>query len=209
MSTIIENLKWRYATKKYDASKKVSKEDLQILKDAITLTPTSYGLQPFKVFIIENPEIRKQLQAASWGQTPVVDASHLFVFASYNHIDADYIDAYLKNIQSIRGVKPEETEPFKAVITQGVSSLGNNASQWTSKQCYIALGNLLTAAAELHIDATPMEGFNNEQYNQVLGLTEKGLGAAVIAAVGYRHEADYHQSLAKVRKAEKDLFETI
>lgn len=209
MSTIIENLKWRYATKKYDTSKKITRENLQTLKDAISLAPTSYGLQPFKVFFIENSEIRKQLQAASWGQSPVTDASHLIVFASYNSIDANYIDAYMDNIATIRNLKSEDVAPFKAVVNQGQDILGNNVPQWTSKQTYIALGTLLNAAAELRIDATPMEGFDKEQYNQILGLTEKGLSASVIATVGYRHEEDQYQYLAKVRKPESEMFETI
>ena len=209
MSTIIENLKWRYATKKYDTSRKISREDLQTLKDAINLAPTSYGLQPFKVLFIENPEIRKQLQAVSWGQSPIVDASHLIVFASYNNIDANYVDAYMNNIATVRNLKPEDVAPFKAVIGHGLSILGNNIPLWTSKQTYIALGTLLNAAAELHIDATPMEGFDRDQYNQILGLTEKGLSASVIATVGYRHEEDHHQHLAKVRKPESEMFETI
>ncbi|WP_321334923.1 NAD(P)H-dependent oxidoreductase [uncultured Bacteroides sp.] len=209
MSTTIENLKWRYATKKYDTSKKITKEHLQILKDTISLTPTSFGLQPFKVLFIENPEIRKQLHAVSWGQSPVVDASYLVVFANYNDIDANYIDAYLKNIETTRGVSQEALAPLKSKIDSSIETFGDYLPVWTSKQTYIALGILLNAAAELHIDATPMEGFDKEQYNRILGLTEKGLSASVIAAIGYRHAEDHHQHFVKVRKPETEMFETI
>lgn len=207
MSNFIENANWRYATKKFDATKKVSKDDLEKLKEAIKLSASSYGLQPYQVLIIENPEIRQQLQPASWGQTQIVDASFIVVFANITNIGNDHIDAYLKNLTETRGIPQEAVQGYADFMKSKIVNLPLEARNiWTSKQTYIALGNLLNAAAELKIDVTPMEGFVPENYNEILGLTDKNLNASVVAAVGYRHEEDSTQHYAKVRKSNEDLF---
>ncbi|WP_396152847.1 NAD(P)H-dependent oxidoreductase [Flavobacterium sp.] len=210
MSTFIENQNWRYATKKFNSEKKISNSDLEILKEAIQLSSSSYGLQPYKVLIIENEEIRKQLQPASWGQSQITDASHLLVFASVTNVDAEYITHYAENMAKTRNI------PFDSVKGYADFMIGNIASLtpekqiiWAQKQAYLALGNLLNAAAELKIDVTPMEGFLPEQYNEILGLKEKGLHATLVATIGYRHEEDETQHYAKVRKPITELFETI
>lgn len=210
MNTFIENQNWRYATKKFNSDKKISNSDLEILKEAIQLSSSSYGLQPYKVLIIENEEIRKQLQPASWGQSQITDASHLLVFASETNVDAEYITRYAENMAKTRNI------PFDSVKGYADFMIGNIASLtpekqiiWAQKQAYLALGNLLNAAAELKIDVTPMEGFLPEQYNEILGLKEKGLHATLVATIGYRHEEDETQHYAKVRKPITELFETI
>jgi nitroreductase len=210
MSTFIENQNWRYATKKFNSEKKISNSDLEILKEAIQLSSSSYGLQPYKVLIIENEEIRKQLQPASWGQSQITDASHLLVFASETNVDAEYITRYAENMAKTRNI------PFDSVKGYADFMIGNIASLtpekqliWAQKQAYLALGNLLNAAAELKIDVTPMEGFLPEQYNEILGLTEKRLHATLVATIGYRHDEDDTQNYAKVRKPITELFETI
>lgn len=210
MSTFIENQNWRYATKKFNSEKKVSHSDLEILKEAIQLSSSSYGLQPYKVLVIENEEIRKQLQPASWGQSQITDASHLFVFASVTNVDVEYITHYAENMAKTRNI------PFDSVKGYADFMIGNIASLtpekqiiWAQKQAYLALGNLLNAAAELKIDVTPMEGFLQEQYNEILGLKEKGLHATLVATIGYRHDEDDTQHYAKVRKPITELFETI
>ncbi|AWM14833.1 NAD(P)H-dependent oxidoreductase [Flavobacterium sp. NRK F10] len=210
MSTFIDNQNWRYATKKFDATKKVSDTDLAILKEAIQLTASSYGLQPYKVLIIENPEIRKQLQAASWGQTQIVDASHLLVFVNHTNIDETYIAKFVDHIAETRGIQTEALKGYQDVMNANVAGLPADVKNtWASKQTYIALGNLLAAAAELKIDVTPMEGFVPAEYNKILGLTEKGLNASLVATIGYRHEEDATQHFKKVRKPLEKLFETI
>jgi nitroreductase len=210
MSTFIENQNWRYATKKFNSEKKISNSDLEILKEAIQLSSSSYGLQPYKVIIVENEEIRKQLQPASWGQSQITDASHLLVFASETNVDAEYITRYAENMAKTRNI------PFDSVKGYADFMIGNIASLtpekqliWAQKQAYLALGNLLNAAAELKIDVTPMEGFLPEQYNEILGLTEKRLHATLVATIGYRHDEDDTQNYAKVRKPITELFETI
>ncbi len=206
----IENAKWRYATKKYDNSKKVSQKDLEFIKEAVNLAATSYGLQPFKVLIIENPEIRKQLQPASWGQSQIVDASHLFVFVNVVNPGEKEIDAYVENIAKVRNVNTESLQGFSNYIKGAIDKFSSEQKAiWTSKQTYLALGNLLNAAAELKIDATPIEGFEPAKYNEILGLTEKGLHASVVAAIGYRSNEDGNQHLKKVRKPLEELFEVI
>jgi len=206
----IENQNWRYATKKFDATKKISNEDLVFLKEAIRLSASSYGLQLYKIFIIENPEVRAKLQPASWGQSQIVDASHLFVFAHTTDVQEVHIDDYLANIAETRGIALEDVKGYGDFMKSNLVGLPlEKKAIWTSKQTYLALGNLLNAAAELKIDVTPIEGFLPEQYNDILGLTAKGYAASLVAAVGYRHEDDATQHLAKVRKSTEELFETI
>ena len=210
MSTFIENQNWRYATKKFNSEKKISNSDLEILKEAIQLSSSSYGLQPYKVIIVENEEIRKQLQPASWGQSQITDASHLFVFASETNVDAEYITRYADNMAKTRNIPFDSVKGYADFMIGNISTLTPEKQLiWAQKQAYLALGNLLNAAAELKIDVTPMEGFLPEQYNEILGLTEKGLHATLVATIGYRHDEDDTQHYAKVRKPITELFETI
>jgi nitroreductase len=207
MTQFIKDANWRYATKKFDASKKVSAEDLATLKEAIRLSASSYGLQPYKVFIIENPEVRAQLQPASWGQSQIVDASQVLVFANMTQFGAAEIDAYLQNVVETRGIPAEAIQGYGDFMKSKITALPDDVkANWTAKQTYLALGNLLNAAAELKIDVTPMEGFEADKYNEILGLTEKGLNASVVATIGYRHEEDATQHYAKVRKSNEELF---
>ena len=210
MNNFIENQNWRYATKKFDATKKVSTEDLETLKKAIQLSSSSYGLQLYKVFIIENPEVRAQLQPVSWGQSQIVDASHLLVFANIVNVQESHIDAYVQNIADTRGLSVEDLKGYSDFMKSKIVPLPvEQKAVWTSKQTYLALGNLLNAAAELKIDVTPMEGFEPEKYNEILGLNALGLNASLVAAVGYRHEEDATQHYVKVRKPKQELFITI
>ncbi len=210
MKTFIENQNWRYATKKFDTTKKISDEDLNILKEAIRLSSSSYGLQPYKIIIVENPELREKLKPASWGQTQVTDASHIIVFANETSISEDYIDQYLQNICAIRNLPKDAMNGYGAYMKSKVLKLNSEELNiWTSKQTYLALGNLLNAAAELQIDATPMEGFVPEQVNEILGLNALGLNASLMATIGYRDKEDSNQFNKKVRKSNEELFITL
>lgn len=210
MSTLLDNLNWRYATKKFDATKKISSEDLNTLKEAVRLAASSYGLQPYKVVIVENPEIREQLKAAAYGQTQITDSSQLFIFANDLNAGPESVAAYIKNISETRGVPTEALGGFADMMNGVISNLSQDAKNiWTAKQTYIALGTLLAAAAELKIDATPMEGFNAAAFNEILGFDKLGLNASVIATVGYRHTEDDTQHYKKVRKSHEELFITI
>jgi nitroreductase len=210
MSNFLNNQNWRYATKKFDATKKVSAEDLNTLKEAIRMSSSSYGLQPYKVIIVENPELRAQLQQAAWGQSQIVDASHLFIFANDTNIGDEEIDEYLNTISVTRETPMESLAGYGDFMKSKISTLEPAIKNvWTSKQTYLALGNLLNAAAELKIDVTPMEGFVPAQVNEILGLDKLNLNASLIATVGYRHEEDATQFYKKVRKSQEDLFITL
>ncbi len=208
---LLEGLKWRYATKKFDASKKISTKDLEMLKEAISLTPTSYGLELYKVLLVENEEIRAQLKEAAWGQSQVTDASHVFVFCNYADVQESDIDAYLSRKATASGIQVADLKGYgdfmkKTVVDDMDAEMKGH---WTTRQTYIALSNLMDACAELKIDSCPMEGFDNAQFNKILGLEEKRLNAAVVATVGYRAEDDATQHQTKVRKPLDELFETV
>lgn len=210
MSTFLENQNWRYATKKFDAAKKVSQGSMDFLKEAIRLSTSSYGLQAYKIILVENPEIRAKLQPASWGQSQIVDASHLIVFANYTKIDNEDIDSYLNTIATTRNIPIEAVSGYGDYMKGAILKKSyEEINIWNQKQTYLALGNLLAAAAEIKVDVTPMEGFVPAQYNEILGLDKLNLNAALVAAVGYRSEEDATQHNKKVRKSNEDLFITI
>ena len=210
MNTFLENQNWRYATKKFDVTKKVSTADLELLKEAIQLTTSSYGLQPYTVIIVENPALRTQLLPFSWGQSQIVDASHLLVFANILDLGQNVIDDYFANLIQTRGIPAESVQGYKDFMTSNITSLPEDVrNTWTSKQTYLALGNLMNAAAELKIDVCPMEGFVPAQYNEILGLDKLNLNASLVAAIGYRSEEDASQNYKKVRKSKENLFVTL
>jgi nitroreductase len=210
MNTFLEHQNWRYATKKFDTAKKISTEDLNTLKEAIRLSSSSYGLQPYKVIIVENPELRAKIQPVAWGQSQIVDASHLIVFANRTTINEAEIDAFFENISKTREIPLEALSGYQGFMKGKINELSEDAQNtWNSKQTYLALGNLLNAAAELKIDVTPMEGFVPAQVNEILGLDALGLNASLIATVGYRHTEDATQHLKKVRKSNEELFITL
>ncbi|AXG74884.1 NAD(P)H-dependent oxidoreductase [Flavobacterium arcticum] len=210
MNNYIENLNWRYATKKYDTEKKVSNEDLKTLKEAVRLSVSSMGIQPYKIFIINDPEVRQKLKPVAYNQGGVTDASHLFVFANEVNVGQKHIDAYTDNIIATRGITKQDIAPFVNSMENFIGALDDaNKKFWTAKQAYLAMNSLIIAAAVLKIDATPMEGFDKAEFNKILGLDEMGLNAAVVATVGYRHEDDIFQHMKKVRKSENELFVTI
>ncbi len=207
MSNFIKNANWRYATKKFDSSKKVSYEDMKVLKEAVRLSASSYGLQPYKIIFVENPELRAKLQPVAWGQSQITEASHLLVFANITNFGATEIDAYINSVAATRGLPVDTLQGYSDFMKSKITTLpAEQRNIWTSKQTYIALSNLLNAAAELNIDVTPMEGFEPEKVNEILGLNEMGLNASLIATIGYRHADDATQSYPKVRKSEQELF---
>lgn len=207
---LIDNLKWRYATKVFDPNKQVSEEDLEKLKEAVRLSVSSYGLQLYQVLIIENPEVRQALKKVSWDQSQITDASLLFVFCNFTRNYKRGVDDYIQLISKTQEIDSSKVMPYGETIkTQLDSQSTEQKLVWAEKQTYLALANLLTACAELKIDACPMEGFDSNEYNRILGLTEQGLNAAIIAPVGYRSEKDQTQFRKKVRKSSQALFQTI
>lgn len=206
---LIENLKWRYATKKYDTTKKVSEDDLQQIKEAIRLSPSSYGLQAFKILDIKDKDIREKLKLASYWQPQITEASHLLVFCGYADVNDGHIDEYLNLKADTQGFDVELLKEFRNFMKVFIEGQKSGKQVWTAKQTYIALSNAIAACAELKIDSTPMEGFEAEKYNEILGLSSKGLKADVLLAIGYRSDEDKTQYDVKIRKPMESLFEIV
>lgn len=205
---LLENLNWRYATKQFDPSRKISAQDWATLEDVLLLTPSSGGLQPWKFIVVTDPAVRARLQPASYGQAQIADASHLVVFAAKKNFNESDVDAHIQHVAEVRGVSPETLAPLRGMLVGGIvqSQDENSRAAWARNQAYIALGNLLTSAALLGIDACPMEGFDRAQYDEILGLSEQGLATAVIAAVGYRSPADKYANNPRIRFPKNKMF---
>ena len=207
---VIDSLEWRYAVKAYDKSKKVSDADLKVLEDSILLAPSSFGIQPYKVFVISDPYVRERLKPAAYDQPAITDASHLIVFAFKKTLTEQDVDQFVARIAEVREQSRESLRGLETAVqgtvTQAVE--GGYVETWNSRQAYIALGFLLETAALLNIDATPMEGFDASKVNEILGLTD--YSAVAIAAIGYRDaENDWLASLSKVRKTKSELIQRI
>ncbi|MFS4416223.1 NAD(P)H-dependent oxidoreductase [Maribacter sp. 2307ULW6-5] len=206
MTNVLDKLNWRYATKKFDSDKKISEAHLNTLLEAARLSASSYGLQPYHVYVVEKQEIKEQLKPHSWNQSQITDASHLLVFASHINFKEDLVDNYLKNVSDIRQTPHESLEGYGAFMKSKLMPMSNADKQhWASNQVYLALGNVMTIAAELQLDTCPMEGFEPEKYNEILGLNEKNQSASVVLAVGYRSHEDATQHYPKVRYRKEDL----
>ncbi len=201
MTNIIEALHWRYATKAYDTTKKISAEDMQTLLEATRLAPSSYGLQPWRMIHVINPEVRAKLKAAAWEQSQCTDASDIIVFAVETIFDEARVDAFIGQVASERGLDATtDLAGYKGMILGALTSRSAEENiSWAGKQAYIALGMMLETAALMHIDATPMEGFDAKQFDEILGLSDKGLRSVVMCALGYRDPADSYAQMKKVR----------
>ncbi|MWW23365.1 NAD(P)H-dependent oxidoreductase [Algibacter lectus] len=198
---IIKQLQWRYATKKFDASKILTPAKLNTLKEAFNLTATSFGLQTLNLVIVKNKTLRETLLPHSYNQPQVVNASHLLIICIQENIeDSDVID-YYNNIKTIRNTPESILNPYREQLQVMMQKKTVEQRQsWSKNQAYIALGNLMTVCAIENIDACPMEGFIPEQYDQILKLGEKGLKSVLILPVGYRADDDMFSTLKKVRK---------
>lgn len=198
---IVEILKWRYATKKFDHTKKLSSDKVNVLKEAFNLTATSYGLQPIKLVIVESQDIKENLVAHSWGQKQVSEASHLLIFCIEKSIDTDYIKKYFKRVKDIRNTPDEVLKNFQNfLIDDFEKKTTEDIYTWATKQAYLAMGNLLTVCAVEGIDACPMEGFLPDEYDKLLNLDDKGLKSVLAMPVGYRADDDMFSEMKKVRK---------
>jgi nitroreductase len=208
---LLERLNWRYATKQYDSTRKISAADWATLEEALVLSPSSYGLQPWTFLVIEDPAVRAQLLLASYGQPQVVDASHLVVFAAKTNLSEADVDAHVRRTAEVRGIPEESLAGLRTMmmraIVQGLTD--TERRHWAVNQAYIALGNLTTSAALLGIDATPMEGFEKNRYDDILGLKARGLTASVIATVGYRAAGDKYATAPKVRFAREQVVQHV
>jgi nitroreductase len=201
------DLNWRYATKKFDPSKKISKQDLTRLLEALRFSPSSYGLQPWKFVIIHDPVLRKKLRPHAWDQPQVTDADTLIVFCVLKTMDEEYVKNYVDLIATVRGVTKESLSGYEQKIMSSLKGKGPEAiSQWMKHQVYIALGVFLAECAHRKIDACPMEGFDPKKFDEILGLPKEGLESVVLCAIGYRASDDKYARSKKVRFDKKDVF---
>ena len=201
----LTSLQWRYATKKFDASKQLSPEQIDILKQCFNLTATSYGLQPLQLIVIKHKELQEQLLPHSFQQQQIVTASHLLVICIEKNIDAEFINRYFELTKNIRNTPEEILKPFREFLLKDFGAKPQQElEQWAINQAYLALGNLLTVCAEEKIDACPMEGFDAEKYDEILKLKEKNLKSVLILPVGYRAEDDIFADFEKVRRPLKE-----
>ncbi|MBT3980844.1 MAG: NAD(P)H-dependent oxidoreductase [Bacteriovoracaceae bacterium] len=199
-SKITEQLRWRYATKMFDPSKKLNNEQLGTIFEATRLTPSSFGLSPWKLLIVEDPVIRKRLRPASWNQSQIVDASHLLILCTPEQFSPEHLDHFINTSAEQRAVEVSSLAGYKELIEGFIGRMNPGQQlEWMRKQAYIALGNLLSVTAMMGVDSCPMEGFDREQYNQILSLPSRGLDATVVCAIGHRSSEDKYSELKKVR----------
>jgi len=203
---LLTALNWRYATKVFDATKKIPAETWTALEESLVLTPSSYGLQPWKFLIIQSQELREQLVPHTWNQRQVADCSHLVVMATKHTMSEAEIDANIMRIAEVRGGTPDSLAGFRKMLT-GSLQQGYMTTQWAKMQAYIALGQFMAAAALLNIDTCPMEGFVPEKYDEILDLKAQGFTTAVLCPAGYRHADDRYATLPKVRFKNSDVIE--
>jgi nitroreductase/dihydropteridine reductase len=200
-TNIIEKLKWRYATKKFDASKKLSEAKLNILIESFNLTATSYGLQPIKMVVIGNADLKQKLVPITMNQEQVNNASHVLVICTETEMDAEFIKDNFKLVEETRKTARAILDPFETFIVAEFSAKSKTSiDTWMAKQAYLALGNLLTVCALEDIDSCPIEGFEPEKYDELLKLNDLGLKSVLVLAVGYRAEDDLFSGLEKVRR---------
>lgn len=208
--SLVQQLQWRYATKQFDPQHKIPTNVWSALEQSLILTPSSYGMQPWKFIILnQHTSVRERLVACSWGQRQVADSSHYVVFAVRTEITASDVEIYMDSIAAVRKVDKSAVEPLRKMIESGIVR-GMNATQqheWASRQAYIALGNFMTSAALLGIDTCPMEGIDPAKYDEILGLKGSGYATCVGCAAGYRTETDKYAKLAKVRYTAQQVIE--
>jgi nitroreductase len=202
----IDSLKWRYAVKKFDENKSLTKEQINILKEAFNLTATSYGLQPLKLVVIQNKNIQKELVVHSWNQPQVLQASHVLVICISKEYSTSEVEGYFNLVKGIRNTPDAVINPFKEFLTAEIEKkTQEELLTWNKNQAYLALGNLLTVCAAEKIDSCPMEGFIPEKYDEVLKLKAQNLTSVLVLPIGFRAEDDYMKDLKKVRKNLEDV----
>ena len=202
---IERQLAWRYATKVFDSSLTIPEADWQTLERALVLTPSSFGLQPWRFYVVTDAATKQQLKPASWNQSQIVDASHVVVFAIKANLGVAEIDRYIARTAEVRGVSVESLVKFRQMMVGSLESPTFDLNEWATRQVYIALGFFMSTAAMLGVDVCPIEGFEPSKYDEILGLTPTGYRSVVVAAAGYRSKADKNALLPKVRFKTDDV----
>jgi nitroreductase len=208
-NTLVEALQWRYATKAFDAARTIPAGLWSSLEQTLVLSPSSYGLQPWKFVVIDDPALRSELRPFSWNQSQITDASHLVVFLAKRTIDGADLDRLIEATSTIREQPIEQLAFYRSMMQKDLLDGPRSAliDQWSTNQLYIALGTFMTAAALLGIDTCPIEGFSPPDYDRLLGLDTSPYRSAVVCAAGYRSADDKYASLAKIRYTAAELIE--
>lgn len=208
--TLLSNLDWRYAVKKFDAARKIPQATWATIEEATRLAPSSYGLQPWRFVVVNDPTVRAKLRPLSWNQPQITDASHLIVFCRKIDVTVADVDAYVADIAAQRGVPADTLKDYRGMMVGSVSSPaglpGGSMETYTRSQTYIALGVFLTTCAMLGIDACPMEGFDPKGYDGILNTSKDGYMPVVLGAAGYRASDDWLANLKKVRASKEKVF---
>lgn len=205
---LLRQLNWRYATKKFDSTRQISSEIWNSLEQAMILSPSSYGLQPWKFIVISDPAVKAELPAISWNQMQPKDCSHMVVLAAAERLDEAYIDSHIQQIVETRQIHLESLAGYRKMLVATISSMDTHLD-WNARQVYLALGQLMTAAALLGVDCCPMEGIQTDQYDRLLGLDGSGYRSVVGCALGYRDPTDTNATLKKVRFSSSEVLQKI
>lgn len=208
---ILEQLNWRYATKEFDPSKKIPAETIEALEEALVLTPSSFGLQPWKFFVVETQSVKDRFPAVSWNQQQPKDCSHLVVLASQVGYKRENVGQFVARMAEVRGVSEESLAGYEGFAGGFVDQASDQGwiDAWAQKQVYIALGQLMFAAAALGVDACPMEGIDAKAYDKILGIEGSGYSTVVACPLGYRSESDKYATTAKVRFKKSELLKRV
>jgi len=208
---ILKSLNWRYAVKKFDATKKLSQDQWNFLEQSLILSPSSYGLQPYQFLVVQNTELRKKLTPLSWGQTQIEDCSHLVVFTTLKKVTEDYVSKFISLTATTRNMDATPLAGYKDMMV-GDLVKGPRAAviqDWAQRQAYIAMGNIMNAAALIGVDTCPLEGLQPAGYDDVLGLKNSEYATVAAVACGFRHADDKYQHAKKVRFAKEQLIKFV
>ena len=201
ISKTISHLNWRAAIKDYDSTLKLTKKQVDLLVEVARMAPTSYGLQPIKIYVVSNSKTKEKLQKAGYGQPQFTNASHIFVLAARENIIESDIEEYIQRVSVQRSVKLSELADFKKMLLLSVSGKSKQElHSWATKQAYLVLGMMLAVASDQKIDTTPMEGFSPSEFDKIIGIDSEGFKSIVVMAAGFRDEADKYSKMPKVRK---------
>jgi nitroreductase len=210
-NTLLEALHWRYATKKFDPANKIPAETWATLEEALVLAPSSYGLQPWKFIVVQDPATRQKLSAVSWGQTQPVECSHYVVFTMRKNLSPGHVDRYLDRVVEVRGGTKEALKGYRDIMLGNLEKarVAGRLDTWQSHQVYIALGQFMASAALLGVDACPMEGIEPPKYDEILGLAAQGYTTLCACAAGYRSTDDKYATAKKVRFKPADVIQYV
>ncbi len=206
---LVSALNWRYATKQFDASRKIAAADWNALEESLRLAPSSFGIQPWKFIVVESPELRAKLREASWGQTQVTEASHLVVLAVKQAVDAAHLDRFMADTAKTRGAAVESLAGYRKLVDGFVAAKAQagQLEAWSSKQVYIAAGQFMASAAVIGVDTCPLEGIDPAKYDEALGLAGSGWATQMAIAAGYRAAGDKYATAPKVRFPASEVIE--